>query len=433
MSASALVEGYRSGRADPVVVIQDCLERCKADRNGAFLALDPEGARVAAEQARDRYAQGKALGPWDGVPFGAKDNLAAKALPWTNGMVAYRERVAEFDAQCLADLKASGAVLVGKCHLNEAALGTSSDNPWFGRCHNPRRAGISPGGSSGGSAAAVAAGLVPLALGTDTMGSVRIPAGCCGVYGYKPSPGRVPLHGLEVLSERLDTVGLLASNLTDLLEYGLSLAGLTEEVSCLQPESLRVGILEDSGLEGCHPEVVTAYRSAVSTLRGSGVPTVSVSWVEQPSRLRRAGLALCEVEAYARYGWLLDSHPEWVSSALVELLTYGRDFSPQGLREAEAQLTALTNRVQECWSGVDAVLTPVTPTPPHSFETPAPAAFADFTAPANLTRRPAVALPFSQTSEGLPLGLQLLGHQGHDVHLLSCTRTLVEVLALDDR
>ena len=431
MSAIALVEDYLNGRNDPLKAVKESLDHCERDRNGSFLNLDRKGAIAAAELSQKRYSQGNPIGLWDGVPIGVKDNLALAGLPWTNGMLAYQDRMADFDASCLSDLKASGAVIIGKCHLHEAAMGTSSNNPWFGPCHHPRLYGFSPGGSSGGSAVAVASGLVPLALGTDTMGSVRIPAGCCGIFGYKPSPGKVSQHGLEILSEELDTVGLLAENLRDLVEYGSSLIGLSEKPAVVKMESIHVGILDESDLGECHPKVISAYFNAVSLLQSSGISTKKVPWEKNPSRLRKMGLALCEKEIYKKHGWLLQSNPDSVSPELTKLMKFGKELSAEELNSIKGKLKESVSNMKKYWSSVDVIMTPVTPCPTHSFDVSAPNHFADFTAPVNIMKRPAVAIPFSETEEGLPLGLHVIGHEGEDPQLLSMISTLVDALKPD--
>ena len=147
--------------------------------------------------------------------FAIKSNIAVAGLAWTAGIGAYRQRIATSDAFVVERLRLAGATIVGSVNMEEAALGAVTDNPHFGRTHNPRRIGYTSGGSSGGSAAAVAAGLARVALGTDTMGSCRIPAACCGVVGFKPSFGRISVRGVEPLSRRLDHVGVLAATVKD--------------------------------------------------------------------------------------------------------------------------------------------------------------------------------------------------------------------------
>ena len=155
-------------------------------------------------------------GPLAGMTIGIKSNIAVAGLPWTAGMELHRERIATRDAEVVARLRAAGAIILGSCNMEEAALGAKTDNPWFGATQNPHRLGYTPGGSSGGSAAAVAAGLCDAALGTDTMGSIRKPASYCGIYGFKPAQSAVSQDGLEPCEASLDVIGPLARDLDTL-------------------------------------------------------------------------------------------------------------------------------------------------------------------------------------------------------------------------
>ncbi|MDP9102540.1 MAG: amidase, partial [Pseudomonadota bacterium] len=150
---------------------------------GAFVHVDAEGAHAAAHASAERWRTGKALSPIDGAPIAVKANIAVRGFPWHAGIEAYRTRIAEEDAECIRALRAAGAVILGLTNMHEGAFGATTDNPTFGRTHNPWRHGTTAGGSSGGSGAAVAAGLCAGALGSDTLGSVRIPASFTGTYG----------------------------------------------------------------------------------------------------------------------------------------------------------------------------------------------------------------------------------------------------------
>ena len=179
-------------------------------------ALEPANRPLNAFTDFDREATGGA-GPLAGVTVGVKANIAVKDLPWTAGCEVFRERVASSDAAVVAELRDAGAMIIGMLNMEEAALGAKTDNPWFGKTFNPHKEGYTPGGSSGGSGAAVAAGLCDVALGTDTMGSVRVPAAYCGIYGFKPAQSAVSQDGLELCEPSFDCIGPLARNL-DLLE-----------------------------------------------------------------------------------------------------------------------------------------------------------------------------------------------------------------------
>lgn len=428
MTAGALHRAYLERKHDPVAEVEACLQRCVDDSLNALITIDRNGAVSSAEAARDRYRRGNPIGIWDGVPFVAKDNIAAAGLPWTAGIGAYRERIAKQDAKVVADLKNAGAVLIGKANLHEAALGTTNDNCWYGRCHNPHRRGYTPGGSSGGSGAAVGGAMVPLALGTDTLGSVRVPAAFCGVYGYKPGPDIVSQHGVTPLSPRLDTVGLIAASSIDLETYGLSLSNLHVAVAETQP---MIGILDTDALASCAPAIVSQYGDVVAALNEAGVQLHTVPWFDDPSSNRRAGLALVITDAYAEHAVTLKASTDGFSEELLEFLAFGRDFPNGKLEACKARIEMMRLNQRKHWAAVDVVLTPVTPSPAHPFEERAPDDLADFTAPANLMGLPASSLPFGHSDDGLPLGLQLIGSRGDDRDLLAATRWLDQTLNAD--
>jgi Asp-tRNA(Asn)/Glu-tRNA(Gln) amidotransferase A subunit family amidase len=199
---------------DALQVYIDRIERFNPALN-AFLALDRRRAVRDAQASGRRWSRGAPRSPLDGVPIGVKVNIAVHGMPWHAGIAAYGDRVADGDADCVSRLRSAGAVILGVLNMHEAALGATTDNAAFGRCHNPHRHDVTPGGSSGGSAAAVAAGLCAAALGTDTLGSVRIPASYCGVFGHKPSHGATATAGVVPLSPTLDSLGFIARSAGD--------------------------------------------------------------------------------------------------------------------------------------------------------------------------------------------------------------------------
>jgi len=419
-TATDLRSAFTSGSLAVSDAIARGIKYCREDPHNAIITVNDDTADIARASS-ERYQQQCSYGLWDGIPYVAKDNIATAGQPWTAGIEAYRERVATDDADLIAWLKQQGAILIGKSNLHEAALGTSTDNPWFGQCHHPHRRGFSPGGSSGGSAVAVAAGYVPLALGTDTMGSVRIPAAFCGVYGYKPGNGLISGNGVTPLSKSLDTIGLIASTARDLKIYGSDLVNNVTDSLAPEPPPV-VGVLSDSAIADCTTEVVRHYQQACAELNRNNVSTVVVDWFENPTLNRRAGLTLCVHDAWREHEAALSVNPEGFSSELVSLLTFGRNLDSEKLANAKEQITQIKSHVVAHWSNVDVVLTPVTPCATHAFTDTSPVNLADYTAVANLTGAPSTAIPYGRCSNGLSLGLQLIGKSRCDKALLSQTR-----------
>ena len=240
---------------DAVAVTEAYLERIARinPRILAFTALDIDNARAAAAESAVRIARGEPR-PLEGVPFGIKANIDIEGLATTAGVAARRDDVATSDAAVVTRLRDAGAVILGHLNMHEAALGATTDNPAYGRTENPHRIGRTPGGSSGGSGAAVAAGLCAAALGTDTMGSVRIPAAYNGVYGLKPTHGLVPDDGLVFLARRLDSIGPLARSVADLAAVMAVLAPLDEAAAVT-----RVATLQTMTLVACDAAVLQGF------------------------------------------------------------------------------------------------------------------------------------------------------------------------------
>ena len=236
---AALSRELQLGRISAVEATQYYLARIDAldDRLNSFITVAAEQALAQAAIADTRRANGKRLGPLDGIPIALKDNIDLVDMPTTAGVAARRQHKAPADAAVTANLRDAGVVFLGKTNMHEAALGATTDNPSFGRCHNPHRYNYTPGGSSGGSAAAVTAGLCAAALGTDTLGSVRIPASYCGNFGYKPSDGLVSKRGIVPLSWTLDQVGLLAPRAEDLWLMLMAMSGF--DPACPDSRPLR--------------------------------------------------------------------------------------------------------------------------------------------------------------------------------------------------
>lgn len=384
----------------------------------AFIRATPEEAARAAAASDARAAARSSLGALDGVLLAVKDNIDMLGLPTSGGIAHYRDAVAKADAPVVARCKALGAVIVGKANLHEAALGATSDNPWFGRCENPLRTGYTPGGSSGGSAAAVAAGLCDLALGTDTMGSVRIPAAYCGVAGFKPTRGAIALDGVMPLSGALDHVGLLADTAAHIERSWHALQGNEDAQTALGFRGRKVGFLP--GLLGVEvdPAIPLMLDEVRACLREAGAAQLEASlpgWDAQA--LRRDAFVLSEIDGSEVHAAGLAADPEGFSPALRKMLAYGARVA--GERAAIAsRLAQAADTLNNCLGGLDLLVLPTCPQAAFAHEAPVPVNQADFTVLANLAGAPALTLPWGKDANGMPLGLQLIARPGMDAMLL---------------
>ncbi len=409
----------------PVEAIENSLASIAARDEAlrAFVQVMPDAARTAAMAADQRRKAGASLGALDGIPVAIKDNIDIAGLPTAGGIEHYRHAIAQRDAAVVQQLKAAGAVIVGKTNLHEAALGATTDNPWFGRCDNPRRAGYTPGGSSGGSAAAVAAGMCTLALGTDTAGSVRIPASYCGVAGFKPSRGAISLDGVMPLSPSLDHVGLLAVSAAQIASAWsvfapAALPQQTDASSVSLPRGaagLRLGIVRDIPDALASADLAALMASAAERARDAGfaVSGVSLTGLSRSS-IRRDAFVLCEIEGAAVHAQAVAANPSGFSPALRAMLAYGARQTKEREAEVRARLHAAAAQVRALLDGIDALLLPATPQAAFAHGTRVPGTQADFCALANMAGLPAISIPWGVDHAGMPLGLQIIGAAGKD-------------------
>lgn len=426
-----LHQAYTQGRADPLLVTQACLERVAQHDPAlrAFIHVATAEALSQAAASAARWRAGRALGPLDGIPVALKDNLDVAGMPCTAGTAAFAQRIPTRHAPAWQALADAGAVLIGKLNMHEAALGATTDNPVYGRCINPLRAGYTPGGSSGGSAAAVAGHLCAAALGTDTLGSVRIPAAYCGLFGFIPSRGAVSLEGIVPLSPTLDAVGPLTRTGRDLSLVACALLRQPMPAPAAW-DGLRVGWLPQAEAVEMAPAVRAAWDSTRARLQARGAVLRPVSLPEwEPARLRLNALLMSEWEGAAY--WLAALGPEWpgLGPDLVKMLRYGHTLDTARRERAQAGVMTLRALAARCFDEVDVWMLPTTPHCSFPHGQSAPASQADLAALANAMGLPALAFPCpvaagSGPDEGLPASCQLFAAPGDDARLLSLAPAL---------
>lgn len=446
-------QALRNGEATSAALVDAALARI-ARHDGTLHAMTvvlADAAREAAASADRRRGAGLVIGPLDGIPLTVKDNIDIAHTPSTGGMASRTHIVATADAQVTAKLRAAGAVLLGKTSMHEGALGATNDGPLHGRAYNPHRPGFTPGGSSGGAGAAVAAGFGLAGLGTDTLGSVRIPAAYCGVAGLKPTYGRVTTRGVVPLSFTFDHVGPLARSTQDL---GLLLDVLTgfdplspDSRPTPQPDprsfapgdvpSLRgmtLGRLANIDALDIHPDIARGFAAALDVLRGLGAAVRDVRLPDYDfGKARRAGLLIAEAEGAVVHADDLAKRADKLSPEFRAMLEFGAKLDAGRFVKAQRLVADTAARCRAAFAGCDAIVTPHGPQPGFAFATPVPVSQADFTTIANLTGAPAVSVPMGFTQDRLPMGLHLIGWPWQEAPLLRIARSYEQAARWDMR
>jgi aspartyl-tRNA(Asn)/glutamyl-tRNA(Gln) amidotransferase subunit A len=420
------------GELSPIELTSACLERIAGidAQVNAFITVTADTAMEDARVAEQERVQGEPGGPLAGVPIALKDLLDTAGVRTTAGSRFFAERVPDRDAAVVEKLRAAGAVLLGKLNMHEWALGVTNDNPHYGACHNPWALDRITGGSSGGSAAALAAGMCFGSLGSDTGGSIRIPASLCGVVGLKPTYGRVSLRGVVPLSWSLDHAGPMARHVSDvalLLEliaghdradpgsvevptddYG---AGLEDGIS-----GWRIGVIADESLGELEGDVRARVRKAIDVLASAGAQIETLAAPDLLEAARLNGL-MTTADAATFHRERMDSAPDDFGQDVLARLRRGAAYGATDYAAARRQQTILRRRFSswfvEHGGMFDAVVLPTTPcAAPRIAGLDAVATapvLTRLTAPFNFTGLPAMSIPCGVTPEGLPVGLQIVG------------------------
>lgn len=419
LDISGLRAAYAAGVTTPANVVAHYLTRITEldPAIRSYVDVDHAGAQAAALESTARVAGGNAR-PLEGVPVAVKANIAVRGLEWNAGMEARRGIVADEDADAVARLRASGAIILGTLNMHEAALGATTDNPWFGRTINPHRDGYTPGGSSGGSGAAVSAGLCVASLGTDTLGSVRIPAAYNGVYGIKPTHGAISGNGLVALSEWLDSIGPIARSLGDLEILLATLCSPAEPV----PAPTRLVLLDNFDGLGCEPAVLAAYDRALALM--ADFPREHLVLQDNAADVRFAGFVVAARELIGHLGAVRTEMADKLSSELRFMLDYADGRSAEDVARAEAIIARTRASVREAVGADGILLMPTAPQAAFAHSARPPVSQSGFTAFANIAGLPAISIPAGLDDNGLPVAVQLVGAPDSEAALLAMARRL---------
>jgi aspartyl-tRNA(Asn)/glutamyl-tRNA(Gln) amidotransferase subunit A len=435
MSIREAADLVRKKKVSPVELTTACLARI--DRLNpalnAFITITAESALDQAREAEAEVKRGQWRGPLHGVPIALKDLFDTAGVRTTAASGVFKDRVPTEDAEVVRRLKAAGAVLLGKTNMQEFAFGGSSTVSYFGAVHNPWELSHIAGGSSGGSAAAVAAELCYGALGSDTAGSIRLPASDCGIVGLKPTYGLVSTRGAIPLSWSLDHVGPVTRTVADTALMLQVIAGYdpqditSEEIKVpdyaqtlrANVSSTRIGVPREFFFADLDAEIEAAVRNALSVLgkltAGIREVALSANTMESLRDVVRAA------EAYAYHREFVAKTPELYQPPTLKRIRAGADVTTPAYIQARRDLTQVRRTAGKSFESVDALVTPTLPIPPPAISDPR----ADDILPAvrntsafNVYGLPAISVPCGFTSAGLPMGLQIIGPPGGDAVVL---------------
>lgn len=433
-----------------VALIKEHLNKAKNSKLNTFITICEERALAQAEAADKRIKEGKAL-PLTGIPIGAKDLLTVKDIRMTCGSKILENYVAPYNATVVEKLEAAGAVILGKLNMDEFAMGSSNEHSAFGPVKNPIDETRIPGGSSGGSAAAVAAGECIATLGTDTGGSIRQPAAMCGVVGLKPTYGRVSRYGLTAFASSLDQIGPLAANVEDAAIMLKTISGHDpkDATSINKPvpdytdslkkdvKGLKIGIPKEYFVKGLSKEIESSVRTALEKLKKMGAELEEISlphtdyalacyYIIAPAECS-ANLARFDGVRYGRRAKDVKDikelyersraegfGPEVTLRIMVGTYVLSSGYYDAYYRKAQCTRTLITNDFTEAFKEVDIIVTPTTPTTAFKLgektDDPLQMYLSDiFTIPVNLAGLPAMSLPCGKDKQGLPIGMQIIG------------------------
>ncbi len=458
LSATEAVAAMRRGDLSAEDYAAALLDRCKLARNlNAFITLEPEQVLEAARTADRLLASGAEPGLLHGLPIPVKDSVNTKAYPTTSGTRALQDFYPAEDAELVRRLTDAGAIVMGKTNLHELSFGFTSNNLAFGAVRNPYDTSRIPGGSSGGTAAAVAARMAPLGISEDTQGSIRIPAAMCGIYGFRPTHGRYPNQGVVPITSLFDQVGPHARNVADLALFDHVITGEVTSDAPARLSNIRLGVAREFYFDRLDSEVERITEAALEALRDAGVELVEV---DVPDLDRLIGLTTAQIQFYhvmpmlTRYladfgsGMTFD---EVIEQASVDIRnTFSKYVLPGGdfvvseedfITARDVHLPALRQTLSDYFgsNNLDAMVFPAAQiaAPPigHDTETelngrtvPFEPVISRNISPGSTGGLPGLIIPAKLNNDGLPACLELDGPAGSDTKLLAIGRAVENVL-----
>ena len=427
-SIAEISELLRKRELSPVELTKQCLERIEKLNStlNAFITVTSQSALQQARTAEKEMLQGHWRGLLHGIPLALKDLIDTAGVRTTAASALFKDRIPAEDAEVVGGLKNAGAVLLGKNNLHEFAYGGSSMISYYGEVHNPWDPACIAGGSSGGSAASVAAGLVYGAIGTDTAGSVREPAALCGIVGLKPTYGRVSARGVIPLSLSLDHVGPITRTVSDAAVMLQAIAGYdagdTNSADVAVPDYVaaigdaskpaKIGVPRKFFYEDLDPEVASAVEQALGIIKTLGGDLSEIELDVPTDR------TLQTAEAYAYHAEFVSRSPEKYLPETLRRIRKGEDITSEEVEQRRRELQKIREEIKRVFEDVDVLVTPTTPVPAPAIAElkqnpdllrPREMLLLRNTRPVNVWGLPAISVPCGFTSAGLPIGLQIIG------------------------
>jgi len=443
LSIAEAADLVRGRKTSPVELTKACLERIEQLNPvlNCFISVTADSALEQARTAEAEIQRGKWRGPLHGIPIALKDLFDTAGVKTTAGSAVFKDRVPYEDAEVVRRLKAAGAVLLGKTNMVEFAYGGNSVDSYFGAVHNPWSLTHAAGGSSSGSAAAVAAGLCYGALGSDTAGSIRMPASICGIVGLKPTFGLVSNRGVIPLSWSCDHVGPMTRTVEDNAVVLQTIAGFDPvDTSSIQmsipnyraavrgrPSALRVGIPRNFFFNGLDPEVDAAIKNAIAVLQKITGSVKDVVLPSPPDKQESIRGPVRAAEAYAYHHEWVNKTPDLYQPETLFRIRTGADVTTLDYIQGRRDLAQARQIIDKIFDTVDILVTPTTPAPPPTIAESTTdvstsmrlyAPYIRNTSPFNVYGIPTLSVPCGFTNKGLPIGLQISARNGAEAVVL---------------
>jgi aspartyl-tRNA(Asn)/glutamyl-tRNA(Gln) amidotransferase subunit A len=442
-SIREIINGYREKEFSPVEILEEYVKQIKTHnpKLNAFITVNEEKAFDQAVTSERRIMEGEDIGILEGIPISYKDNIDTKGIVTTSGSVIHKNRIPESNASVVDALNSEGAVNIGKTNMYEFAFGITSKNSFFGDIKNPWNDNVTAGGSSGGSAVAVAANLCMGSIGTDTAGSIRVPSSCCGVIGLKPTYDLVNMSGVIPLSNSLDHTGPIARNVEDLAILMEAITKKTFTNNCISDiRGMRIGVPKQYFYERIDNDVLSFYKSALSTFERFGAIIIELELpnFDDPRKIAHV-LATSEVGYF--HSELIKLSLSQYSEEAINTFDKSKSISAHSYIDGLNKRAQMTRNISKLFDFVDILVTPTMPIGPPDIGIKELLLAGEmesidecmirFTCLFNITGHPALSIPCGLSHGSVPVGLQLIANHHREDLLIRNAHSYEQAMLLD--